>query len=79
MPLGATIEKYPARARIHVLKGEGDAGRGEPQPRHQGRELAREVEYEHERHGCQHDDIAGHENKASTVGIVHVVHRGHAP
>src|SRR5438132_4165060 len=42
-------------------------------------ELAREVEHEYERHGCQHDDIACHEQEAAAVGIVHVAHRGHAP
>jgi len=63
---------------MNVLKGEGDAGRRESQPRHQGCELAREVEYEHERHRRHHDEIAGHEKETAAVGIVHVAHRGHA-
>ena len=54
-------------------------GRGKPQAGYEGRELAREMEHEHERHGHPHHDLAGDEKQTATIGILDVTLRGHPP
>jgi hypothetical protein len=79
MPLGATIEKIARHGQDHVLEREGDARRREPEHRHEGGELAREMEDQDERDGRHDDDVAGAEQEPPVIVVRHVPDDGDSP
>src|SRR4029453_13981921 len=78
-PVGRHHREVSGESEDDGLQGEGDAGRGESQACDEGRELAREVEDEHEGHGGPHHDLPGYEKEPTTIGVPGVPLRGPSP
>src|SRR5215475_6145824 len=70
-PLGAILRRRgvleEAAREYDRVREHDDATRGAEQ-------LAREVEDEHQGHGHDHHDVPGHEEEATSIGVVYVAH-----